>query len=299
MEHRKSLTCWYDRALNVESIDANACVASEADSNSLSTNLMNPIPRIAPALMHIENLSLASLNQVKRGVGVTDLREALSGRNSMSNAALSGRAPSVMTGDRASSIIPELALRPVKSRTDKKRLVSGSSEVRDVLSKLGIGSRPSTNGNSLLRAPSATSQSKQSSWVTSLPHQRSLSLNYFAETKQLSHHTAHNLRSAHLIFNLDYRLPLLILLLASSSLSFHHAISPWAFGCVDAPLCIFISCHYVQDSIYLAYTQSLQQCLIAGRLGRGSANWVCNLVRMLCDEFGNLLAEAKQTERSR
>jgi hypothetical protein len=101
--------------------------------------------------MHIENLSLASLNQAKRGVGVTDLREALSGRASMSNAALSARAPSVMTGDRVSSVLPEIALRPVKSRTDKKRMAGGGTEVRDVLSRLGIGSRPSTTGNSLLR----------------------------------------------------------------------------------------------------------------------------------------------------
>lgn len=100
--------------------------------------------------MHIENLSLASLHQAKRGVGVTDLREALSGRASMSNAALSGRAPSIMTGD-MSSILPEIALRPIKSRTDKKRLAGGTTEVRDVLSKLGIGSRPSATGSSLLR----------------------------------------------------------------------------------------------------------------------------------------------------
>jgi hypothetical protein len=103
--------------------------------------------------MHIENLSLASLSQVKRGVGVTDLREALSGRASLSNAALSARAPSVMTGDRVSSILPDIALRPIKSRTDQKRLVSRPTEVRDVLSKLGIGSRSSPNEGSLLSNP--------------------------------------------------------------------------------------------------------------------------------------------------
>jgi hypothetical protein len=101
--------------------------------------------------MHIENLSLASLNQARRGVGVTDLREALSGRSSMSNTALAGRAPSVLTSDRVSSMLPELALRPIQSRKDGKRLVSGSNEVRDVLSKLGIGN----SGSSLLRTPSA------------------------------------------------------------------------------------------------------------------------------------------------
>jgi hypothetical protein len=122
---------------------------------------MNPVARVAPTLMHIENLSLASLSQVKRGVGVTDLREALSGRASLSNAALSARAPSVMTGDRVSSILPDIALRPIKSRTDQKRLVSRPTEVRDVLSKLGIGSRPSPNGGSLLSnpAPSPANQS--------------------------------------------------------------------------------------------------------------------------------------------
>jgi hypothetical protein len=138
--------------------------ASTSDVTAHNGDAPNPILKIAPALMHIENLSLASLNQTKRGVGINDLREALSGRNSMSNAALSGRAPSVATADRVSSILPELALRPVKSRTDKKRGRIGSpNEVRDVLSKLGIGPRP-TNSTSMLRPsgfpPTATEISK-------------------------------------------------------------------------------------------------------------------------------------------
>jgi hypothetical protein len=131
---------------------------------------LNAVHRLAPALMHIENLSLASLNAGKRGVGVTDLREALSGRNSMSNAALSGRAPSVVTADHVSSILPDLALRPVKSRGDKKRMVSGPSEVRDVLSKLGIGSGSpmKSNGTAPLRAP-MISLPQQTSPAVSVP----------------------------------------------------------------------------------------------------------------------------------
>jgi hypothetical protein len=94
-------------------------------------------------------------------VGVTDLREALSGRSSMSNPALAGRAPSVLTADRVSSILPELALRPVQSRKDGKRLVSGSNEVRDVLRNLGIGN----NVNALLRSPSTKAHNQATSYA--------------------------------------------------------------------------------------------------------------------------------------
>ncbi|KAJ6598911.1 hypothetical protein DFH09DRAFT_1129548 [Mycena vulgaris] len=109
---------------------------------------ISPLLKISPALMHIENMSLQSLARSTRGVGVTDLREALEGRSSMSNPALV-KPPSLSTLDHTSSIGGESRLARPRSRTRSKRHPpSGSGEVRDVLNRLGIGKQ---NG-SLLKA---------------------------------------------------------------------------------------------------------------------------------------------------
>jgi protein EFR3 len=102
--------------------------------------------------MHIENLSLASLNRPARGVGVTELREALSGRSSMSQSALVNRAPSFSTLEHASSLTPDgnLTLTRTRSRPQKKPIAAAPGEVRDVLNKLGLGKATS---NGLLKVP--------------------------------------------------------------------------------------------------------------------------------------------------
>jgi len=107
--------------------------------------------RLAPTLMHIENLSLQSLARSTRGVGVNDLRDALEGRSSMSNPALVNGAPSVSTLDHASTHRDNMAkLRPVRSRPENLKAAGSSSEIRDMLNKLQIGK--SSNSTSLLRA---------------------------------------------------------------------------------------------------------------------------------------------------
>jgi protein EFR3 len=113
---------------------------------------VSPHLRLAPALMHIENLSLQSLARSTRGVGVTDLRDALDGRSSMSNPALVNKAPSVSTLDQASTHVVTSfnKLRPVRSKPEKLKVAGGPSEVRDMLSKLHIGK--SNSGSNLLRA---------------------------------------------------------------------------------------------------------------------------------------------------
>lgn len=101
--------------------------------------------------MAIENLSLQSLTRSVRGVGVTDLREALEGRAGTSNPALH-RPPSVSTLDHSLSLDfhpTRHALAPTKSRTKQRAVTTGSGEVRDVLNRLGIGKY---SGNSLLKA---------------------------------------------------------------------------------------------------------------------------------------------------
>ena len=103
----------------------------------------------------IENISLQSLARSNRAVGVTDLREALDGRGSMSNPALAARPSSISTLDHVSSLFGgEQNLSRIRSRTkQKKRIIpSNPGEVRDVLNKLGIGKQ---NG-SLLKASFAT-----------------------------------------------------------------------------------------------------------------------------------------------
>ena len=113
---------------------------------------ISPHLRLAPALMHIENLSLQSLARSTRGVGVTDLRDALEGRSSMSNPALVNKASSLSTLDHASTHADGSAnkSKQARPRTQKSKAVGGPSEVREMLSKLHIGK--STNGSNLVRA---------------------------------------------------------------------------------------------------------------------------------------------------
>ena len=119
--------------------------------DSLAGDGLSPLIKVAPALMHAENLSMQSLPRSGRGVGVTDLREALEGRSSMSNPNLAGRVPSISTLDHTSSVFPEhqfAKLTPSRSRP-QQRAKPRPGEVRDVLNKLGIGKQ---NGNAVLKS---------------------------------------------------------------------------------------------------------------------------------------------------
>ncbi|KAF9534181.1 hypothetical protein CPB83DRAFT_866446 [Crepidotus variabilis] len=113
---------------------------------------ISPLLKISPALMHIENISLQSLARSTRGLGVTDLREALEGRSSMSNPNLA-RPPSISTLDHTSSIMTgEAGLRLTRtrsrSRAKKRPAADGAGEVRDMLTRLGI----SKQNSNLLKA---------------------------------------------------------------------------------------------------------------------------------------------------
>lgn len=127
--------------------------SSSGYENTLRGDGISPLLKISPALMHIENISLQSLARSTRGLGVTDLREALEGRSSMSNPALV-RPPSVSTLDHASSSLmtgdPSLRLTQTRSRSraKKRSTPAGSGEVRDVLTRLGI----TKHNSSLLKA---------------------------------------------------------------------------------------------------------------------------------------------------
>ena len=111
--------------------------------------------------MNIDNLSLQSLGKFNRGVGVTDLRDALEGRSSMSNPALVAPRPSsVNTFERPTSVnhgsthnalsVRSNGPRRVVSATTKpkKRVPGAPREVKDALDRLGIGS-PKLNGSAL------------------------------------------------------------------------------------------------------------------------------------------------------
>ncbi|KAF8917910.1 hypothetical protein CPB85DRAFT_1474452 [Mucidula mucida] len=122
---------------------------STSYDNTIRGDGVSPLLKISPALMHIENMSMQSLARSTRGVGVTDLREALEGRSSMSNPALAMRPSSISTLDHNSSLAGgDSRLTQTRSRTKKRTITGGPGEVRDVLNKLGIGKQ---NG-SLLKA---------------------------------------------------------------------------------------------------------------------------------------------------
>ncbi|EKM80168.1 hypothetical protein AGABI1DRAFT_120198 [Agaricus bisporus var. burnettii JB137-S8] len=132
------------------------------ESNTVGGDGISPLLRISPALMHMNNMSLQSLARSTRGLGVTDLREALEGRSSMSNPALA-RPPSISTLDHMSSLASGddgLRLTRSRSRNRPKKHVhpAGSGDVRDVLSKLGIGKQ---NGNLLKASFSALQKPDQ------------------------------------------------------------------------------------------------------------------------------------------
>ena len=114
--------------------------------------------------MHAENnLSMQSLARSARAVGVTDLREALVGRSSMSNPNLAGRVPSISTLDHTSSVFPDgfPKLAPTRSRP-QQRAKPRPGEVKDVLNKLGIGRPPNLNGSTILKSSFPSLQKTQS-----------------------------------------------------------------------------------------------------------------------------------------
>lgn len=132
-------------------------VESNTNYDTLHRDGLSPLIKVAPALMHIDNISLQSLARSTRGVGVTDLRDALEGRSSISNPNLANKAPSISTLDHTSSVAhPEghYNLAPTKSRTQRSKL-GGPGEVRDVLNRLGIGKQ---NGTSQLKSSFPTLQ---------------------------------------------------------------------------------------------------------------------------------------------
>ncbi|TFY61600.1 hypothetical protein EVJ58_g4417 [Rhodofomes roseus] len=148
---RRLAAAWTAEGAFTESVEANT------GYDTIGRDALSPLVRVAPALMHIENISLQSLARSTRGVGVNDLRDALEGRSSISNPNLSNRAPSISTLDHTSSVAhPEthLKLTPTKSRGQRSRL-AGPGEVRDVLNKLGIGKQ---NGASQLKSSFSTFQ---------------------------------------------------------------------------------------------------------------------------------------------
>ena len=111
--------------------------------------------------MNIDNLSLQSLGKFNRGVGVSELRDALEGRSSMSNPSLVAPRPASVTtlerptpGNRGSihhslSVRSAGARRAVSATTRQKKRVPGTPrDVKDTLDRLGIGS-PKMNGSTL------------------------------------------------------------------------------------------------------------------------------------------------------
>lgn len=134
---RRLNTKWTAESALKDSVEQSSSFESTVRGDSLA-----PLLKISPALMHIENISQASLARSTRGVGVADLRGALEGRSSMSNPALT-RPASISTLEHAPSTSEGGALRLTQTRSrpgNKKRSVpTGAGEVRDVLNRLGIG----------------------------------------------------------------------------------------------------------------------------------------------------------------
>ncbi len=105
--------------------------------------------KISPALMSIDNQSLASLARTTRGVGVEDLREALEGRGSMSNTNLGSHANSPYSDSdhrsHRNQRDVDLSKIALTAAHKQRRLAKGEpGGVADVLDRLGIGKQPSS-----------------------------------------------------------------------------------------------------------------------------------------------------------
>lgn len=122
---------------------------SNVGYDALRRDGLTPLIKVAPSLMHIENMSLQSLTRSPRPVGVTDLREALEGRSSASNPNLDNKPASISTLDHTSAhTAGDYKLTPTKSRPQRAK-VADPGEVRNVLNKLGIGKQ---NGSPHLKS---------------------------------------------------------------------------------------------------------------------------------------------------
>ncbi|KAH9938265.1 uncharacterized protein B0H18DRAFT_966299 [Fomitopsis serialis] len=127
---RRLAAAWSAESAFTESVEANSAY------DTLGRDALSPLIRVAPALMHIENISLQSLTRSTRGVGGTVHLDL----------------------DHTSSVAhPEtlLKLTPTKSRGQQRSRLAGPGEVRDVLNKLGIGKQ---NGTSQLKSSFSTFQ---------------------------------------------------------------------------------------------------------------------------------------------
>jgi len=121
-------------------VDLVLAVEGPTIQEGFKSNGISPFLKLSPALMHIENLSLQSLVRTQYGVGVNDLREALEGRASVTNLALSTRPSSVRTLDNPSASTSKEPLGLTRSNTHitiSKN--SSTNDVRDVLKSLGAG----------------------------------------------------------------------------------------------------------------------------------------------------------------
>ncbi|KAF8529059.1 hypothetical protein BU17DRAFT_37309 [Hysterangium stoloniferum] len=108
----------------------------------------SPFLKLSPALMHIENLSLQSLARSQYGIGVHDLREALEGRASTTNLSYNmTRPPSIRTLEQptVSSIYAKERLALTRSNTQTRAIKRSTGDVKDVLSKLGVGKEKGTS----------------------------------------------------------------------------------------------------------------------------------------------------------
>ncbi|KAF7967328.1 hypothetical protein HWV62_34705 [Athelia sp. TMB] len=115
---------WTPESALKDCLSRRAAIERPSNYDTLRGDGISPLLKISPALMNVDNISLHSLARSTRGVGVTDLREALEGRNSMSNPTL-GKTPSFSTLEHAASVGDHIngrgTIRPVSTSTAKRR----------------------------------------------------------------------------------------------------------------------------------------------------------------------------------
>ena len=91
--------------------------------------------------MQGDNLSLQSLTRSMRGIGISELREALESRTGFHNQSAETRPPSISVRSAVSGDRLAVGADIKRSRSPLLKTPEGKADVHNILNKLGIGSQ--------------------------------------------------------------------------------------------------------------------------------------------------------------
>lgn len=113
-------------------------------SSHINPENHNIMLKISPALMQVDNLSLQSLTRSVRGIGISELREALDSRSGFHTYSPETRPPSISVRSAVSGERLVVNADNTRSRSPLPKppiFNGGNADVHDILNQLGIGTQ--------------------------------------------------------------------------------------------------------------------------------------------------------------